>query len=364
MRILIKSLLAILLLSFLIGTAYLYWVGTSHLKPTANSYVVIPGTSLRAFSRQLYQQRVLSDPYSLVLIAHMKGRSHGLKAGEYRFRAGITPLELLDQVLAGRVVEYPLLIVEGWTFFQVMEAINNAPKLTHTLENFTPKQIMTKLGYPNINPEGRFYPDTYFYSLGTSDAMLLHHAYRKMDTFLQKEWVARDPSIPLKTPEEALTLASIVEKESAHADERRLIAGVFLHRLQLGMRLQTDPTVIYGMGNRYHGNIHLQDLRHDTPYNTYTRFGLPPTPIAMPGGDSIHAALNPAQTSALYFVSRGDGSHVFSDTLQEHNNAVIKYQLGGKPKTFSSSATSSKHSKPKHKTSPKNSVRSKKQDSQ
>ncbi|HLQ25992.1 MAG TPA: endolytic transglycosylase MltG [Acidiferrobacterales bacterium] len=331
-----KLLLTGLVALLLIAAIYLYWLMGMHLHPGETSYVVQPGTTLRSFARELHQQGILPDSHSLVWLAYIKGRSRDLKAGEYRFRAGITPLELLDQVVSGRVVEYPLALIEGWTFKQSLEAINVAPKLTHTLQGLRPEEIMRKLGYGDIHPEGRFYPDTYYYSMGTSDLMLLRQAYKKMELFLQKEWSQRAPQLPFKTPDEALILASIVEKETAQPDERKLIAGVFINRLRRGMRLQTDPSVIYGMGDQYRGNIRLQDLRGDTPYNTYVRYGLPPTPIAMPGAEAIHAVLNPAETKALYFVSRGDGSHVFSGTLEEHNKAVIKYQLGGKPKSFSS----------------------------
>lgn len=316
--------------------AYLVWVATLRLDPGAETYVVEPGTSLHAFTRQLARQGLLPDRYSLVWLARLKGQSRGLKAGEYRFRKGITPLELLEQVVAGRVVEYPFLIVEGWNFRQVLAALDAAPKLTRTLQGQTPKQVMQRLGFPDVHPEGRFYPDTYYYSRGMTDATLLQSAFKKMETLLEQEWGGRDPTVPLKRPEDALILASIVEKETGQADERPLIAGVFVNRLRIGMRLQTDPTVIYGMGDAYKGNIRLQDLRHSSPYNTYIIRGLPPTPIAMPGIDAIRAVLHPAPTRALYFVSRGDGSHIFSETLKEHNEAVIKYQLNGRRKTTSS----------------------------
>jgi UPF0755 protein len=195
---------------------------------------------------------------------------------------------------------------------------------------------MTRLGHPGEHPEGRFFPDTYYFSAGQNDQAILARAYERMQARLKQEWEGRDPVVPYKNPYEALIMASIVEKETGRAEERRQIAGVFVNRLRRPMKLQTDPTVIYGLGERFDGNLRLRDLRQDTRYNTYTRLGLPPTPIAMPGREALYAALHPAETSALYFVSRGDGSHVFSDTLVEHNNAVIKYQLNGKPKTFSS----------------------------
>lgn len=312
---------------------YVYWVGTVRLQPGDETYVVAPGTSLRAFNRQLHERGVLPDGYSLVWLARLQGHSRALKAGEYRFRPGITPLALLDQVVAGRVVEYPLIIIEGWTFKQVLQALSAAPKLTYTLTGLSDQQIMARLGYAGVHPEGRFFPDTYYYSKGMTDAQILQRAYAKMQRYLQAEWEARDPSVPLKSADEALILASIVEKETGQADERPQIAGVFVNRLRKRIRLQTDPTVIYGMGDEYRGNIRLKDLRTKTPYNTYVIYGLPPTPIAMPGAAAIHAALNPARTNAIYFVSRGDGSHVFSEHLHDHNAAVVKYQLKGRNST-------------------------------
>ena len=311
---------------------YLYWFSFVQLSPQAVTYIVEPGTGLRKFSGQLYEQGVLPDAHSLVWLAYLKGQERHLKAGEYRFRKGITPLELLEQVIAGRVVEYPLVIIEGWTFKQVMAQLNDAPRLTHTLQNLSPQQVMASLGYPKMHPEGRFFPDTYYYSSGMSDLLILQRAFQKMDTILQTEWANRDTTVPLKNPDEALILASIVEKETGRADERPMIAGVFTRRLRIGMRLQTDPTVIYGMGESFKGNIRLKDLRTPTLYNTSFIKGLPPTPIAMPSGEALRAVLNPLDTKALYFVARGDGSHVFSETLTEHNAAVTEYQLNGRSK--------------------------------
>lgn len=333
--------MAALLVPLSVG-AYLYYVATLKLRPGNDTYVVRQGVSLRAFARDLSASGLLPDAHTLVWLARIKGKSHDLKAGEYRFRNGITPLQLLDQVVAGRVVEYPLLVIEGWTFQQMLATLNAAPKLTHTVAGLKPREIMRRLGYPDMHPEGRFYPDTYYYSHGTSDLMILQAAFNKMQTFLAEQWAARDPALPVKTPDEALTLASIVEKETGHVDERRLIAGVFVNRLKKGMKLQTDPTVIYGMGAQYRGNIRLKDLRHKNPYNTYIIYGLPPTPIALPSGDAIRATMHPAQTSALYFVSRGDGTHVFSDNLSAHNAAVSEFQLRGRTRPFSPSTAPKK----------------------
>lgn len=311
---------------------YVYWFSVAQLEPEAKIYVVAPGTSLKAFARQLRSEKVLPDANTLVWIAYLKGQSRELKAGEYRFRKGITAIEILEQVMAGRVVEYPLTIVEGWTFKQLLEALAAAPKLTHSLQGLKPKQLMASLGYPTLHPEGRFYPDTYYYSAGMSDLIILQRAFQKMEKVLEEEWNGRQNDLPLKNRDEALTLASIIERETGKVEERALIAGVFVHRLRLGMKLQTDPTVIYGMGDRFNGNLTVKDLRTPTPYNTYIIKGLPPSPIAMPGRDALHAALNPENTKALYFVSRKDGSHEFSETYEQHNRSVIKFQLNGKPK--------------------------------
>jgi UPF0755 protein len=315
---------------------YLAWAWNHPTSIAVQAHVVKPGTSMYGFARTLSDKGLLPDTYSLILLAYIRGDARNLKAGEYNFEQGITPRQLLDQVVAGRVIEYPLALIEGWTFDQFLEAIRNARKVTRTLDGLSYAQIMGRLGQPDLHPEGQFYPDTYSYSAGTTDLALLHRAFDRMQKRLEHEWIARVPDLPLQTPYEALILASIVEKETGLANERQLIAGVFINRLRAGMRLQSDPTVIYGMGPSFDGNLRRRDLHRDTPYSTYTRRGLPPTPIAMPGGDALYAVMHPAPTKALYFVSRGDGSHHFSETLQEHNNAVIKYQLGGRPRSFSS----------------------------
>lgn len=309
---------------------YVYWSWHRPLRVPDEVYVVKPGTSLRGLGHQLYERGILRNPYTFTWLGFLTGRSRQLKAGEYRFRDNISAAELLDQVVAGRVVKYPLVIIEGWNFRQVMHAMESAPKLSLTLAGLTPAEIMARLGHADVPPEGRFFPDTYYYSQGQTDAEILANAFSKMQTALEEEWNNRAADLPLKNMDEALVLASIVEKETAREDERPLIAGVFINRLREGMRLQSDPTVIYGLGERFDGNIRLNDLHTDTPYNTYTRRGLPPTPIAMPGRKSLAAALHPADTGALYFVARGDGSHVFSATLAEHAAAVAKYQLRGR----------------------------------
>ena len=328
----IRPAIGLLVLSAMAGV-YLFWSWNHSLQPGMEIYAVKPGMTLRALARELSSRGVLPESHSFVWLAYLTGHQRDLKSGEYRFRNGMTARELLEQIVAGRVIEYPVVLVEGWTFRQFLDAIGEASKLTHTLIGLSPRAIMERLGHKGEHPEGRFFPDTYYYSSGQNDFAILANAYDKMQKLLQQEWEKRDNNLPFRDAYEALILASIVEKETGRADERRLIAGVFVNRLRHGMRLQTDPTVIYGMGESFDGNLRLKDLRRDTPYNTYTRTGLPPTPVAMPGKESLQAVMHPVINGALYFVSRGDGSHDFSATLEEHNKAVIKFQLKGKPRT-------------------------------
>jgi len=287
---------------------------------------VEPGTPLRAIARRLAEEGVLEHPYYLVVLARYLGLDSRIQAGEYHLQGDMTPEQLLQQLSSGKVVQYALTLVEGQTFREMMQRVVEHPHLLHTLEDASGPAVMAAIGYPGLHPEGRFLPETYHFPAGTTDRSFLRRAYRAMEDFLDRAWAQRDPDLPLKTPYEALILASIVEKETGLAGERPRIAGVFVRRLRRGMRLQSDPTIIYGLGERYDGDIRFRDLRTDTPYNTYTRNGLPPTPIAMPGKAAILAVLHPADGEALYFVGRGDGSHVFSRTLAEHNRAVDRYQ--------------------------------------
>ncbi len=233
-------------------------------------------------------------------------------------------------MVAGDVKTYNLTVIEGWTFAQMLDAVRTHPALAHTLaEDAGADAVMEALGQPGQHPEGRFFPDTYQFPRATTDVALLRRAYRRMQRVLAEEWRQRGENLPLDTPYEALILASIIERETGVPEERARIAGVFVERLERGMRLQTDPTVIYGLGDEFEGDLRFRHLRTDTPYNTYTRGGLTPTPIALPSRAAIHAALHPERRGELYFVSTGDGRHVFSRTLEEHNRAVIEYQLGG-----------------------------------
>jgi UPF0755 protein len=292
---------------------------------------VTPASSIGDIGQRLKQQGVLDAPLYWQVYARLHGLAHRIKAGEYALAANTTPPVLLDQLVQGRVVQYPLTVVEGWTFRRMLKAICDHPKIECTLRGLDDPEIMARLGHPGEHPEGRFFPDTYHFPAGTTDIAFLKRAYAAMEQRLQGAWEHRDPNLSLQTPYEALIVASIIEKETAAPEERRDIAGVLLRRLRSGMLLQTDPTVIYGLGADFDGDIRRADLSRDTPYNTYTRRGLPPTPIALPSAESIAAAVNPAPGDTLYFVATGDGRHVFSKTLEEHNRAVHRHQLKRQP---------------------------------
>ncbi|MEW8659587.1 MAG: endolytic transglycosylase MltG [Candidatus Thiodiazotropha endolucinida] len=291
------------------------------------NYILHPGMTVRSLAEDLQQRGMLEKPILLRFIARWQGQASKLKAGEYYLPAGTTPPKLLEILSSSQVVQYALTIIEGWTFDQLMAAIRRDPVLEHSLKEVTNDQVMRHLGLDDLHPEGRFYPDTYHFPRGTTDAAFLKRAYKRMESVLEQAWQKRKKQLPLKSPYEALILASIIERETGIPEERGKIAGVFIRRLKRGMLLQTDPTVIYGMGESYNGNIRKRDLTRDTPYNTYLHKGLTPTPIAMPSGAAIRAALNPEEGNSLYFVATGDGGHYFSSTLEEHNKAVRKYQL-------------------------------------
>ncbi len=285
------------------------------------------GSNLRQLAGRLQRQGILRDAGFLYWHARWHKQADRIRAGEFLIPAGTTPPRLLDILIRGETISYRLTLIEGWNFRQVLRAVANDPVLRQELEPGDYKAVMGQLGLPDIHPEGQFFPDTYVFPRGTTDIEFLKRAYQRMQAELADAWSKRAAEIAVSTPEEALILASIVEKETGVPEERELISGVFTRRLKIGMKLQTDPTVIYGMGDRYQGNIRRRDLVEDTPYNTYVHKGLPPTPICMPGREAIDAALHPAPGKALYFVANGDGSHVFSKTLKEHNAAVRKYQL-------------------------------------
>ena len=258
----------------------------------------------------------------------LSGESRQIRAGSYEISAGTTPRQLLRMLVRGEEALKSVTLPEGWNFNQVMAALQTAEQLRADTQGLTGEAVMALIGKPGVHPEGRFFPDTYTYAKGSSDVAVLKRAARAMDKRLDDAWALRQPGTPLKSPEDALILASIIEKETGKPSDRATISGVFTNRLRIRMLLQTDPTVIYGMGAQFDGNLRRSDLRTDTPYNTYTRGGLPPTPIAMPGRAALLAAVQPAKTDALYFVSRGDGSSQFSATLDEHNRAVNQYIRG------------------------------------
>ncbi|MGD9599887.1 MAG: endolytic transglycosylase MltG [Steroidobacteraceae bacterium] len=308
-----------------------WWLDRAMGEPGPHASVVrihvYPGRSLRATLHAIAAAGALREPRAVEWYVRLTGQHIAAKAGNYDLPAHATPREILGQLDAGRVVLEQLTIVEGWTFAEMRAAVDAHPYLKHTLRGATTGALMKAIGHDGEHPEGRFFPDTYRFADGTTDAEIYRLAHDTLARTLAAAWAARSPDLPLRTADDALILASIVEKETALASERRIIAGVFTTRLRRGMRLQTDPTVIYGLGTRYDGDIRRRDLTTDTPYNTYTRAGLPPTPIALPGRESLYAAVQPDETGALFFVAsgEGDGSHVFSKTLEAHNAAVARY---------------------------------------
>jgi UPF0755 protein len=274
------------------------------------------------------QAGVQTNPMWLYWWFRLSGESRQIKAGSYEISAGTTPRSLLQKLVRGDEALRSVTLVEGWTFGQLQEAMKRADHLKPDSQSLSSTALMERLGKPGIAPEGRFFPDTYTYAKSSSDLAVLQRALRAMDKKLEAAWAQRAPNSPLKSPDEALVLASIIEKETGTAADRADVGAVFNNRLRIGMRLQTDPTVIYGMGRAFDGNLRKADLQRDTPWNTYTRDGLPPTPISMPGKASLLAAVQPSSSKALYVVARGDGSSQFSATLEEHNRAVNKYQRG------------------------------------
>lgn len=315
---------------------YIYNSVHQNFENKPDKLVIPEGVGISWLTHRLVQLEMINEPYSMRLYAEFSGASDRIKAGEYSLLLVENAPDLLSKVTRGEVISYSITLIEGWSFKQVLAHLREQKGLEKELEGLDYKQIMAKLGAPNLHPEGRFAPNTYLYQKGDSELDVLKQAYEGMKYLLDEAWQQTENKKLIKNRDELLTLASIIEKETGKASERPQISGVFHNRLKKGMKLQTDPTVIYGMGDEYKGNIKRIHLRTDTPYNTYTRYGLPPTPIAMPGSAALFAAAKPEFTKALYFVGKGDGSHYFSETLDEHNQAVIKYQLKGKPKSFSS----------------------------
>ncbi len=332
--------LGLLLMSFVGGW---FWMSMSsfadaplRLQSEQQDFIIPAGSSFSAVARKLAQQEIIGSARKLVVLARLRGVADQVQAGEYQLDAGMSVGQMLTSFVSGKVKQYSFTIVEGWNFKQLRQALAEYDKLVKILSEDSDAEIMRKLGRGDEHPEGRFLPDTYHFPAGTTDLQFLKRAMQSMDAVLAESWENRLGALPYETPYDALIMASIVEKETAVPEERPAIAGVFVRRLERGMRLQTDPTVIYGLGDEYKGNLRKRHLKQDTPYNTYRRKGLTPTPIAMPGREAIVAALHPEQSEALYFVAKGDGSHHFSATVEEHNRAVRKYQIRQRPKDYRS----------------------------
>jgi UPF0755 protein len=310
--------------------AVMAWRWYEHALPVPGERVelrIAPGASARAIARQLRAAGVLVNEDMFVAAARAADATQSLRAGRYEITRGMTVHQLIEKLRRGDVLREKLTIVEGWTYREMRAALAATPELRPDSAKLSDADLLKAIGATETHPEGLFAPDTYLFDPGSSDLDLLRSAYRAQVSALAQAWEQRAATLPLTSPYELLILASIIEKETGQAAERDMVAGVFVNRLRIGMRLQTDPTVIYGLGSKFDGNLRKRDLLADGPYNSYTRAGLPPTPIALPGRASLRAAVNPAATRALYFVARGDGTSQFSETLADHNRAVAKYQL-------------------------------------
>lgn len=327
---LIKKLLVTgVIVSVAAASGFAWW--TKQVLPVPGApieFSINPGSGVAASAQQMAAAGVPVNPTLFVLLARLTGDAGRIKAGSYELKPNTTPRGLLTQLVRGEFAQEAVTIIEGWSFRQMRQAISSHSRLKHDTVKLTDAELMAKISTEYKNPEGLFFPDTYLFAKGSSEIEIYRRAHQAMLDHLNEAWEKRDKALPYKTPYEALIMASIVEKETGQKSERTMIAGVFVNRLRTGMLLQTDPTVIYGMGDAFVGKIAKKDLLTDTPYNTYTRGGLPPTPISLPGLQSLQAALAPAETPALYFVSRGDGTSQFSSNLPDHNRAVNRYQRG------------------------------------
>lgn len=324
----VKRLFLLLVAAGLGGAIYAVWYVRTPvaLGKLPVEFEIPPGTALRGAIRQLRTAGVQVGAWRFELLARVLGRAQEIKAGSYELTRPVTPLDLLGKLTRGDVTQAEVRLIEGWTFRQFRLALDQSPYLRHETQGLDRAQLMAQIGASEIEPEGLFFPDTYLFAKGSADVAVLRRSYRAMQRHLAQEWAARDANLPYRTPYDALIMASIIEKETGRPADRELIGGVLVNRLRIGMRLQADPTVIYGLGASFDGNLTKAHLQQDGPYNTYTRAGLPPTPIDMPSLASLRAALRPGKTDALYYVSRGDGSSEFSRTLNDHNRAVTKYQ--------------------------------------
>ncbi len=318
-----------ILIASLLLTAQIYSLLTT---PTQNfpavphEFSISPGSGIQQIASELSVAGILPNDWSFILLAYLTKQHTAIKAGSFELKEPLSPIALLDFLVQGKGKQYQITFIEGWTFAQWRQALNKHPAIRHDSLPLTESEILQLIKTNAPGAEGLFFPDTYFFNKNEPDISILKRAYHTMQAHLESAWQSRQPSLPLDSAYDGLILASIIEKETGITQERDLIAGVFINRLRLGMRLQTDPTVIYGLGNKFDGNLRKIDLQTDHPYNTYTRIGLPPTPIAMPSLASIQATFNPADTKAIYFVAKGDGTSHFSTTLAEHNRAVNQYQ--------------------------------------
>jgi len=329
---LIKRLFQLGILLLAAGIGWLAWFAFT---PTATSadtvdFSIEPGSTMRGVARQVNEQGIVVRPWAFRLLARLTHSDTAVKAGSYQAARGVTPWQLLQKLTQGDYTQAEIAFIEGWTFRQMRDALDANPDVKHEALTLPEAELMARIGAAGQKPEGWFFPETYFFARGASDVSILARAHRVMQKQLQSAWEAREPGGQLASPYEALILASIVEKETGNAGDRPRVAAVFLNRMRAGMKLQTDPTVIYGLGGQFDGNLRKRDLVADTPFNTYTREGLPPAPIANPGKASLLATLHPAKTDDLYFVSRGDGTSYFSRSLEEHNRAVARYQRTGR----------------------------------
>lgn len=320
----------LLLLGVFVAAGWLVYFALTPVDVPADAreLMVKRGRTVRGIGRDLVNAGVLREPWSFTWMARVLGRAHEVKAGSYELPDRITPYRLLEMIARGEVTQAQITFIEGWTFAQARGALAEHQSVRHDSNLLSDAELLRAIGARESHPEGLVFPDTYYFSPGTRDVKILARAYHTMQIRLNSLWGTRAPGLPYASPYEALIMASIVEKETGQESERTMIAAVFVNRLKRNMRLQTDPTVIYGLGAAFDGNLRKRDLETDTPYNTYTREGLPPTPIALPGQAALEAALRPAPSTALYFVSRGNGSSHFSSNLEDHNRAVRKYQLG------------------------------------
>jgi UPF0755 protein len=327
MRLLSRLLSLIVILALLAG-GWLAWFATTpvHLRNDPVEFEIRPGSGLRASAQALAEVCVDLPAWQFSLLGRLAGRASDIKAGSYELAGTLTPWQILDKLSRGDVSQSEITFVEGWTFRQLRSVLDANPDVRHASAGLSDRELLVRLGAGEVHPEGLFFPDTYLFARNSDDLAVLRRAYRAMQRRLASEWQQRDPAVPYANAYEALIMASIVEKETGRPSDRPMVASVFVNRLRLGMLLQTDPSVIYGLGERFDGNLRKRDLLADGPYNTYARAGLPPTPIALPGAASLHAALQPPNSDKLYFVARGDGSSEFSRTLAEHNRAVDRYQ--------------------------------------